>query len=297
MLTISEQRRCTAYAALMKSRLYDAQAPPRNGARSSRRWSGARASMQVAVETAVPPLRHDEPDTRTAGEKRRVLPRHDNTVYPSGIRFVQAGWQGPTFRSRCPKTGTSRHDVDIATQTPQSMFNGPLTSPFVHPVAITRRARRPVEWTPLPGGNGFGRLATRCRPARRGPPLSMPVRPRRRCPRSPDELGSRRVEDAGKSSHRFCSSPPLRPALPFLASRRSVSDARDEARGQSSMRPLPPRLRRIMEYSAGKLARTLTLPVSRWRSRSLSARVFTEHAFPREFLLTPLTEPRQTVPL
>ena len=246
-----------------------------------------------------------KPDSREILEKSREFFRgHENTVYHVGYphSYRQVGKE-PNLQISMAEDGLSA-DIDVdyrASKTPQSMFNGHLTSANSDIRVGENSTRHGARWSGLIAWwqSSFGRLAqaTPDQPDllnldRPEPPTPLP--PDRPSGTSPD-----RVEDAVQE---FLTDWLVRrqydQALEFLSPRayaclNLTDDARSQALDASASRK---ELRRIMEYATGKVGElsNLTTVVAAFTPRD-PKRVVIDHAFRREFLLTPLT-PAQARP-
>ena len=302
-LTISEQT--TFYGithALMNSRLTDAQGASL-GTALDRIDSIERIAGQYAGRGGDEQFRlfvNLKPDTREVLEKsNEFFKDHENTVYHVGYphSYRQAGKE-PNIQFSMSEDG-SRADIDVdyrASKTPQSMFNGHLTSSNSDIRVGENSAKHGARWNGLiTWWQSFGRLAEALpdqpdllnldRPE--APPTPLP--PDRPRGASPD-----RVEDAVQE---FLTDWLVRrqydQALEFLSPRSYAclnldEDARAQALDAAGARR---ELRRVMEYAAAKLGQqaNLTSVVTAFTPRD-PTRVVIDHAFRREFLLTPLTE-------
>ena len=303
-LTISEQT--TFYGvthALMNSQLTDAQGASLGTAldrvesieRIAGQYAGRGGDEQFRLYVDM------KPDTRDVLEKSQEFFRdHENTVYHVGYphSYRQVGKE-PNMQLSLSEDGL-RADIDVdyrASKTPQSMFNGHLTSANSDIRVGENSTKHGARWSGLitwwqdvraTGGSAAGPARSRSNLDRPDAP-STPLPPDRPMGAAPD-----RVEDAVQEfltdwlvRHQYDQ------ALQFLSSRAyACLTLNDEARGQVLDAAAARReLRRIMEYSTDKLGphANLTSVVIAFTPRD-PKRVVIEHAFRREFLLTPLTE-------
>lgn len=301
-LTISEQT--TFYGithALMHSALTDAQGAPLGTAldrveaieRIAGQYAGRGGDEQFRLYVNL------KPDTRDVlGKSREFFRDHENTVYHVGYphSYRQAGKE-PNIQISMAEDGLSA-DIDVdyrASKTPQSMFNGHLTSANSDIRVGENSLKHGTRWNGLIAWwQSFGRLAEAL-PEQ--PDLLNLDRPDAGTPLPPDRpMGAspERVEDAVQE---FLTDWLVRrqydQALEFLSPRSYAclnlnEDARDEALDARGARR---ELRRIMEYSSGKFAAhsNLISVMGAFTPRD-PKRVVIDHAFRREFLLTPLTE-------
>ncbi len=233
------------------------------------------------------------------GKSREFFRDHENTVYHVGYphSYRQIGRE-PNLQVSMSEDGL-RADIDVdyrASKTPQSMFNGHLTSANSDIRVGENANRHGVRWTGLiTWWQSFGRLAEALPDQPdllnldRPDAPSTPLPPDRPSGAAPD-----RVEDAVQEfltdwlvRHEYDQ------ALQFLSPRAYACLTLDE---QAQGRVLDAagsrrELRRIMEYSAGELGKhaNLTSVVVAFTPRD-PKRVVLEQAFRREFMLTPLTE-------
>jgi hypothetical protein len=302
-LTISEQT--TFYGvthALMNSRLTDAQGASLGTAldrvasieRIAGQYVGRAGDEQFRLYVDM------KPDTRDVLEKSREFFRdHENTVYHVGYphSYRQVGKE-PNIQVSLSEDG-QRADIDVdyrASKSPRSMFNGHLTSANSDIRVGENSTKHGARWTGLiTWWQAFGRLAE-AMPDQpdllsldRPDAPSTPLPPDRPMSAAPD-----RVEDAVQE---FLTDWLVRlqydQALQFLSSRAfACVTLDDDARGQVLDAAAARReLRRIMEYSADKLGAHANLTsVAIAVTPRDPTRVVVEHAFRREFLLTPLTE-------
>ncbi|HEU4689641.1 MAG TPA: hypothetical protein VFS23_14805 [Vicinamibacterales bacterium] len=302
-LTISEQT--TFYGvthALMNSRLTDAQGASLGTAldrveaieRIAGQYAGRGGDEQFRLYVSL------KPDTRDVlGKSREFFRDHENTVYHVGYphSFRQVGKE-PNIQFSMSEDGL-RADIDVdyrASKTPQSMFNGHLTSANSDIRVGENANRHGVRWTGLiTWWQSFGRLAEALPDQPDLLNMDRPDAPSTPLPADrPSGAAPDRVEDAVQE---FLTDWLVRQqydqALQFLSPRAYACLTLDEeAQGRvldaaSSRREL----RRIMEYSAGKLGKhsNLSSVVIAFTPRD-PKRVVLEHTFRREFLLTPLTE-------
>jgi hypothetical protein len=302
-LTISEQT--TFYGithALLNTRLTDAQGASLGTAldrlesveRIAGQYAGRAGDEQFRLYVTL------KPDTRALLEKSREFFRdHENTVYHVGYphSYRQMGKE-PNIQLSMSEDGL-RADIDVdyrASKTPQSMFNGHLTSSNSDIRVGENANRHGARWTGLiTWWQSFGRLAEALPDQQdllnldRPEAPATPLPPDRPAGAAPD-----RVEDAVQEfltdwlvRHQYDQ------ALQFLSPRAyACLTLDDEAQGRVLDAANARReLRRIMEYSSGKLGEhaNLTSVVVAFTPRD-PKRVVLEHAFRREFMLTPLTE-------
>jgi hypothetical protein len=302
-LTISEQT--TFYGvthALSRSSLTDAQGTSL-GTALDRVDSIDRIAGQYAGRSGDEQFRlyvNLKPDTREVLEKsKEFFKDHENTVYHVGFphSYRQIGKE-PNIQFSMSEDGL-RADIDVdyrASKTPQSMFNGHLTSANSDIRVGENSAKHNTRWSGLiTWWQSFGRLAEALpdqpdllnldRPDAPATPLP-PDRPKGAAPD--------RIEDAVQE---FLTDWLVRrqydQALEFLSPRSYAcltlgEDAKGEALDASGARR---ELQRIMAYSSGKLGThaSLTSVIIAFTPRD-PKRVVMEHPFRREFLLTPLTE-------
>ena len=303
-LTISEQT--TFYGvthALMNSQLTDAQGASL-GTALDRVESIERIAGQYAGRGGDEQFRlyvHLKPDTRDVLEKSQEFFRdHENTVYHVGYphSYRQVGKE-PNLQFSLSEDGL-RADIDVdyrASKTPQSMFNGHLTAANSDIRVGENSTKHGARWNGLiTWWQAFGRLAEALPDQPdllnldRPDAPSTPLPPDRPMSAAPD-----RVEDAVQEfltdwlvRHQYDQ------ALQFLSSRAyACLTLDDDARGQVLDAAGARReLRRIMEYAADKLGphANLTSVAIAFTPRDPKRESSIEHAFRREFLLTPLTE-------
>jgi len=301
-LTISEQT--TFYGithALFHSNLTDAQGASL-GTALDRVDSIERIAGQYAGRGGDEEFRlyvNLKPDTREVLEKsKEFFKDHENTVYHVGYphSYRQIGKE-PNIQFSMSEDG-QRADIDVdyrASKTPQSMFNGHLTSANSDIRVAENSAKHGARWSGLiTWWQSFGRLAEALPDQ---PDLLNIDRPDAPTPLPPDRpLGASpdRVEDAVQE---FLTDWLVRrqydQALDFLSPRSyACLNLNEDSRGQALDAAGARReLRRIMEYSAGKVGvhTNLTTAMIAFTPRD-PKRVVIEHPFRREFLLTPLTE-------
>jgi hypothetical protein len=302
-LTISEQT--TFYGithALSRSNLTDAQGASL-GTGLDRIDSIDRIAGQYGGRSGDEQFRlyvNLKPDTREVLEKsKEFFKDHENTVYHVGYphSYRQVGKE-PNIQFSMSEDGL-RADIDVdyrASKTPQSMFNGHLTSANSDIRVGENSSKHGVRWSGLvTWWQSFGRLAEALPDQPdllnldRPDAPATPLPPDRPLGASPD-----RVEDAVQE---FLTDWLVRrqydQALDFMSARSyACLNLNDEARGQALDAAGARReLRRIMEYSSGKVGAhsNLTSVVIAFTPRD-PKRVVIDHAFRREFLLTPLTE-------
>jgi hypothetical protein len=240
-----------------------------------------------------------KPDTRAVLENsREFFKDHENTVYHVGYpqSYRQVGKE-PNLQISMSEDG-QRADIDVdyrASKTPQSMFNGHLTSANSDIRVGENSAKHGIRWSGLiTWWQAMGRLA---QAAPEQPDLLNLDRPDAATPLPPDRPAGAspdRVEDAVQE---FLTDWLVRrqydQALQFLSPRAyACLNLNEEARGSSVDAAGARReLRRIMEYSSGKLGAhpNLTSVTLAFTPRD-PKRVVIDHPFRREFLLTPLTE-------
>jgi hypothetical protein len=301
-LTISEQT--TFYGithALMHSSLTDANGASLGTAldrvaaieRIAGQYAGRSGDEQFRLYVSL------KPDTREVLEKsKEFFKDHENTVYHVGYphSYRQIGKE-PNVQVSMAEDGLSA-DIDVdyrASKTPQSMFNGHLTSSNSDIRVGENSLKHGERWNGLiTWWQSFGRLA-QAGPEQQDllnidrPEAPTPLPPDRPMGASPDK-----VEDAVQE---FLTDWLVRrqydQALDFLSSRSYAclnlnEDARTQALDAAGARR---ELKRIMEYAAGKMGTqaNLTSAVVAFTPRD-PKRVVIDHAFRREFLLTPLTE-------
>ena len=240
-----------------------------------------------------------KPDTRDVlGKSREFFRDHENTVYHVGYphSYRQAGKE-PNIQMSLAEDGLSA-DIDVdyrASKTPQSMFNGHLTSANSDIRVGENSSKHGARWTGLiTWWQSLGRLANALPDQ---PDLLNLDRPDVATPLPADRpLGAspEKVEDAVQE---FLTDWLVRrqydQALDFLSPRSyACLNLNEEARGQALDAAGARReLRRIMEYANSKLGAhsNLTSVVGAFTPRD-PKRVVLDHPFKREFLLTPLTE-------
>jgi hypothetical protein len=302
-LTISEQT--TFYGvthALMNSRLTDAQGASL-GTALDRVESIERIAGQYAGRGGDEQFRlyvNLRSDTRDVLEKSQEFFRdHENTVYHVGYphSYRQVGKE-PNIQVSMSEDGL-RADIDVdyrASKTPQSMFNGHLTSANSDIRVGENANRHGVRWTGLiTFWQSFGRLAEALPDQPDLLNMDRPDAPSTPLPADrPSGAVPDRIEDAVQE---FLTDWLVRQqydqALQFLSPRAYACLTLDEeAQGRVLDAAASRReLRRIMEYSAGKMGKhaNLSSVVVAFTPRD-PKRVVLEHTFGREFLLTPLTE-------
>ena len=302
-LTISEQT--TFYGithALSRSNLTDAQGTSLGSAldrvdsieRIAGQYAGRSGDEQFRVYVNL------KPGTREVLEKsKEFFKDHENTVYHVGYphSYRQIGKE-PNIQFSMSEDGL-RADIDVdyrASKTPQSMFNGHLTSANSDIRVGENSAKHGARWSGLvTWWQAFGRLAEALpdqpdllnldRPDAPATPLP-PDRPKGAAPD--------RIEDAVQE---FLTDWLVRrqydQALEFLSPRSYAcltlgEDAKGQALDAAGARR---ELQRIMAYSSGKLGAqaSLTSVMIAFTPRD-PKRVVMEHPFRREFLLTPLSE-------
>jgi hypothetical protein len=302
-LTISEQT--TFYGvthALTNTRLTDAQGASLGTVldrveaieRIAGQYAGRGGDEQFRVYVRL------KPGTREVLEKSQEFFRdHENTVYHVGYphSYRQAGKE-PNLQLSMSEDGL-RADIDVdyrASKTPQSMFNGHLTSANSDIRVGENADRHGARWTGLiTWWQSFGRLAEALPDQPDLLNLDRPDAPSTPLPADrPAGAAPDRVEDAVQEfltdwlvRHQYDQ------AMQFLSSRAyACLTLDDDARGSVLDSTRARReLRRIMEHSADKLGThtSLTSVVLAFTPRD-PKRVVLEHAFRREFMLTPLTE-------
>jgi hypothetical protein len=301
-LTISEQT--TFYGithALMNSTLTDAQGTPL-GTGLDRVESIERIAGQYAGRGGDEQFRlyvKLKPDTRDVLAKCREFFRdHENTVYHVGYphSYRQIGKE-PNVQMSMAEDGLSA-DIDVdyrASKTPQSMFNGHLTSANSDIRVGENSAKHGERWTGLiTWWQQFGRLAQALPEQADLLNLDRPDAPTPLPPDRPMGASPEKVEDAVQE---FLTDWLVRrkfnEAMDFLSARSYAclnlsEDARSQALDANGARR---ELRRIMEYAANKMGTNtnLTSVVVAFTPRD-PKRVVLDHAFKKEFLLTPLTE-------
>jgi hypothetical protein len=242
-----------------------------------------------------------KPDTRTVLESSREFFRdHENTVYHVGYphSFRQVGKE-PDMQISMSDDGL-KADIDVdyrSSKSPQALFNGHLTASNSdirageNPTLHAERWQGLVQWW----RNIFGNLKEAL-PQRTdmlgldlpdGPPTPLP-------PDRPINAAPDRLEDAAQE---FLTDWLLRrqydQALAVLSTRSYACLA---LKGDGKGVPLDAagarrELRRLMEYSTKELGKRsdLTSVIKASVPRDPN-RVVVDHAFRREFLITPLTE-------
>jgi hypothetical protein len=301
-LTISEQT--TFYGithALMHSTLTDMQGAAMGTAldrvesidRIAGQYAGRSGDEQFRLYVRL------KPDTRAMLENsKEFFKDHENTVYHVGYphSYRQIGKE-PNIQVSMAEDGLSA-DIDVdyrASKTPQSMFNGHLTSANSDIRVGENSVKHGARWTGLiTWWQAFGRLA-QALPEQPDllnldrPDAPTPLPPDRPMGASPDK-----VEDAVQE---FLTDWLVRrkydEAIDFLSPRAYAclnlnEDARSQALDAAGARR---ELRRIMQYAIEKVGAhsNLTSVAAAFTPRD-PTRVVIEHAFRREFLLTPLTE-------
>jgi hypothetical protein len=301
-LTISEQT--TFYGithALMNTQVTDMQGAPL-GTALDRIASIDRIAGQYAGRSGDEQFRlyvHLKPDTRDVlGKSREFFRDHENTVYHVGYphSFRQIGKE-PNVQMSLAEDGLSA-DIDVdyrASKAPQAMFNGHLTSANSDIRVGENSAKHGARWSGLiTWWQSFGRLA-QALPEQADllnldrPDAPTPLPPDRPMGASPDK-----VEDAVQE---FLTDWLVRrqygQALEFLSPRAyACLNLSEDSRGQAlDANGARRELRRIMTYAADKMGAhsNLTSAVAAFTPRD-PKRVVIDHAFKREFLLTPLTE-------
>lgn len=189
-------------------------------------------------------------------------------------------------------------DIDVdyrASKTPQSMFNGHLTSANSDIRVGENSLKHGERWNGLiTWWQAFGRLADAVPDQ---PDLLNLDRPDAPTPLPPDRPMGASLDKVEDAVQEFLTDWLVRrqydQALEFLSSRSYAclnlnEDARSQALDAAGARR---ELKRIMEYASGKLGKqsNLTSVVVAFTPRD-PTRVVIDHAFRREFLLTPLTE-------
>ena len=301
-LTISEQT--TFYGithALMNTRLTDMQGASL-GTGLDRVAAIERIAGQYAGRSGDEQFRlyvDLKPDTKDVlGKSREFLGEHENTVYHVGYpHSYRLAGKEPNIQMSISEDGL-RADIDVdyrASKTPQSMFNGHLTSANSDIRVGENSAKHGARWIGLvTWWQSFGRLAEALPDQ---PDLLNLDRPDVATPLPADRpLGAspEKVEDAVQE---FLTDWLVRrqydQALDFLSPRSyACLNLNEDARGQALDAAGARReLRRIMSYANEKLGAhsNLTSVVAAFTPRD-PKRVVIDHAFKREFLLTPLTE-------
>jgi hypothetical protein len=240
-----------------------------------------------------------KPDTRDVlGKSEEFFRDHENTVYHVGYphSFRQIGKE-PNMQISMAEDGLSA-DIDVdyrASKTPQSMFNGHLTSANSDIRVGENSTKHGARWTGLvTWWQAFGRLAEAVPDQ---PDLLNLDRPDAPTPLPPDRASGAspdRVEDAVQE---FLTDWLVRrqydQALQSLSPRAyACLNLNEEVRGQALDAAGARReLRRIMEYASNRMGShtNLTSAVAAFTPRD-PKRVAIDHAFRKEFLLTPLTE-------
>jgi hypothetical protein len=301
-LTISEQT--TFYGithALLNSTLTDAQGAPLGTAldrvgsieRIAGQYTGRAGDEQFRLYVNL------KPNAREVLEKsKEFFKDHENTVYHVGYphSYRQIGKE-PNIQISMAEDGLSA-DIDVdyrASKTPQSMFNGHLTSANSDIRVGENSTKHGARWSGLiTWWQSFGRLA-QALPDQPDllnldrPDVSTPLPPDRPLGASPEK-----VEDAVQE---FLTDWLVRrqydQALEFLSPRSyACLNLNEDARGQALDAAGARReLRRIMAYANDKLGThsSLTSVVAAFTPRD-PKRVVIDQTFKREFLLTPLTE-------
>ena len=306
-LTISEQT--TFYGithALMHSSLTDASGA-KLGTALDRIASIERIAGQYAGRGGDEQFRlyvNLKADSRDVlGKSKEFFRDHENTVYHVGYpqSYRQVGKE-PNLQISMAEDGLSA-DIDVdyrASKTPQSMFNGHLTSANSDIRVGENSSAHGARWTGLIAWwQSFGRLAQAVPDQPDLLSLDRPESPTPLPPDRPKGASPDRVEDAVQE---FLTDWLVRrhydEALEFLSPRsyaclNLTEDAKGQALDGAGARK---ELRRIMEYAAGKVGEqsNLTTVVAAFTPRD-PKRVVIDHAFRREFLLTPLT-PEQARP-
>jgi hypothetical protein len=303
-LTVSEQT--TFYGvthALLHSSLTDRNGAPLGAAidrvaaveRIAGQYEGKGGDEQFRIYVKL------KPDTRDMLENSREFFRdHENTVYHIGYphSYRQAGKE-PNMQISMSEDGL-KADIDVdyrSSRSPQALFNGHLTASNSdirageNPTLHSGRWQGLILWWQ----DVFGRLQESMpkpidvmgldRPD--GPPTPLP-------PDRPANAAPDRVEDAAQE---FLTDWLVRrqydQALAMLSSRSYAcltlkNDARGEPLDAAASRR---ELRRVMEYSSQKLVAhaNLTSVIAAFTPRDPN-RTVVEHAFRREFLVTPLTQ-------
>ena len=301
-LTISEQT--TFYGithALMNTRLTDMQGASLGTGldrvaaieRIAGQYAGRAGDEQFRLYVDL------KPDTKEVlGKSREFLGEHENTVYHVGYpHSYRLAGKEPNIQISMSEDGL-RADIDVdyrASKTPQSMFNGHLTASNSDIRVAENSSRHGARWTGLiTWWQAFGRLA---QAVPEQPDLLNLDRPEAPTPLPADRpMGASpdRVEDAVQE---FLTDWLVRrqydQALDFLSPRAyACLNLNEDARGQALDATGARReLRRIMAYANEKLGEhsNLTSVVAAFPPRD-PKRVVIDHAFKREFLLTPLTE-------
>jgi len=301
-LTISEQT--TFYGithALMHSSLTDAQGASLGTAldrvagieRIAGQYAGRGGDEQFRLYVNL------KPDTRDVLSKSKEFFRdHENTVYHVGYphSFRQIGKE-PNIQVSLAEDGLSA-DIDVdyrASKTPQSMFNGHLTSANSDIRVGENSAKHGARWNGLiTWWQAFGKLAQALPDQPDLLNLDRPDAPTPLPPDRPMGASPEKVEDAVQE---FLTDWLVRrqydQALDFLSPRSyACLNLNEDSRGQALDAGGARReLRRIMEYAANKMGAhsNLTSVVAAFTPRD-PKRVVIDQTFRREFLLTPLTE-------
>jgi hypothetical protein len=302
-LTISEQT--TFYGithALSRTQLTDSQGASL-GTALDRVVSVERIAGQYAGRSGDEQFRlyvNLKPDTREVLEKsQEFFKDHENTVYHVGYphSYRQVGKE-PNIQVSMSEDG-QRADIDVdyrASKTPQSMFNGHLTSANSDIRVGENSAKHGARWNGLiTWWQAFGKLSQAVPDAPDLLNLDRPdAAPTPLPPDRPKGAAPERIEDAVQEfltdwivRHEYDQ------AIEFLSPRAyACLNLNTEARGQALDAAGARReLMRIMEYASGKLGShtNLTSALLAFTPRD-PKRVVVDHAFKREFLLTPLTE-------
>jgi hypothetical protein len=301
-LTISEQT--TFYGithALMNTRLTDMQGTSL-GLAIDRIESIERIAGQYAGRSGDEQFRLFvilKPDTREVlGKSKEFFRDEENTVYHVGYpHSYRLAGKEPNIQISMSEDGL-RADVDVdyrASKTPQSMFNGHLTASNSDIRVGENSSKHGARWSGLiTWWQSFGRLAQ-----------AAPEQPDLAQPRSPGCADSAAAGQASGRVSRTCEDAVQEfltdwlvrreydQALQFLSPRAyACLNLNEDARGQALDAAGARReLQRIMTYANEKLGAhsNLTSVVAAFTPRD-PARVVIDHAFKREFLLTPLTE-------
>ena len=301
-LTISEQT--TFYGvthALMNTRLTDMQGTSLGLAidriesieRVAGQYSGRSGDEQFRLFVIL------KPDTREVlGKSKEFFRDEENTVYHVGYpHSYRLAGKEPNIQISMSEDGL-RADVDVdyrASKTPQSMFNGHLTASNSDIRVGENSSKHGARWAGLiTWWQSFGRLAQAAPEQPDLLNLDRPDAPTALPPDRPLGASPERVEDAVQE---FLTDWLVRreydQALQFLSPRAyACLNLNEDARGQALDAAGARReLRRIMTYANEKLGAhsNLTSVVAAFTPRD-PKRVVIDHAFKREFLLTPLTE-------
>ena len=242
-----------------------------------------------------------KPDTREVLEKSREFFRdHDNTVYHAGYphSYRQAGKE-PSIQISMSDDGL-RGDIDVdyrSRKAPQGLFNGHLTSANSDVRMGDNAKRHNNRWQGLIPWwqQAFGRVDESM--GNSGDVLNSERPDATPTPLPPDRpLGAapERLEDAAQEfltdwlvRHQYDQ------ALAFLSSRAYACLNLADSGSHKSLDAAAARreLRKLMEYSAGKVGPVpnLTSAIVAFTPRD-PQRVVVDHAFKREFLVTPLPE-------